>query len=88
MQLSTRPGRRSQARIVGKSPKVDIDQSAFVIHGEGIPSDYRIWRAARYSVLGQLPAPSPAERNWLQVWNRCQSHSPEGLSNGCSNEPD
>ena len=38
-QSSTRPGRPSQACVVGESPNVDIDQPSFVIDGEGIASD-------------------------------------------------
>ena len=38
-QSSSRPGRLSQVRIVGKSSDVDIDQPAFVVYREGVASD-------------------------------------------------
>ena len=37
---SNRPSTRTQVRIGGESPKVHIDQSAFVVHRKGIPSDH------------------------------------------------
>ena len=59
----TRQSRPKQARIGGESPNVHSHQPAFVIHGEGIPSDYRTWRRRGSSVPEQLPAPSPVRRN-------------------------
>src|SRR5690349_7094843 len=39
-QSSSRPGRPSQVRVIGKSSNVDIDQAAFVINGKGVaPND-------------------------------------------------
>ena len=56
-QPSSRPSRPSQARIVGESPKVDINQSAFVINGESISSDYRTWRRCGIRSLSSYQHP-------------------------------
>ena len=87
-QSSSRPSRPSQARIVGESSKVHIDQPAFVIHREGIPSDHCVWRGRRNSVPEPVTSTQSGAMKLAKAWNRCQSRWLEGSSNGCSNEQD
>ena len=42
-QSPSRPGRPSEAGVGGESSNIDIDQPAFVVHREGIPSDHCAW---------------------------------------------
>ena len=65
-QPSSRPGRQTQARIGWNPAKVDINQTAFVIDCEGIPSDHRTWR--RCGIWPLRSYEDPVRRDEARHW--------------------
>ena len=72
-QSSSRPGRPSrpsEAGIGGESSNIDINQPTFVVHREGIPSDYCIWKRCGIWSLRSYQHPVGSKAGSGQVYPR------------------